>query len=56
MPPAEVQHELFATFQQRIIEQMKALPNTKRIVTRMEAEQIVWQQLEEELIHRIRFG
>jgi transcriptional regulator with XRE-family HTH domain len=56
MPPAQVQYELFATFHQRIIEQMRASANTKRIVTHMEAEQLVWQQLEEELIHRIRFG
>ncbi len=51
MPRAEQQRKLFATFQQRVREVMKAsslkgLPGA----TRVEAEDIVWQQLEEELI------
>jgi hypothetical protein len=51
MPTAERQRELFATFQQRIIVVMKEALNTNRLITRIEAEQLVWQQLEEELIH-----
>jgi len=51
MPTAEQQHRLFVTFQQRILEVMKKSLNAGRAVTRMEAEQIVWQQFEEELIH-----
>jgi hypothetical protein len=51
MPTVERQRELFATFQQRIIVVMKEALNTNRLITRIEAEQLVWQQLEEELIH-----
>ncbi|HYU76340.1 MAG TPA: hypothetical protein VEL31_27015, partial [Ktedonobacteraceae bacterium] len=51
IPTAERQRELFATFQQRIIVVMKEALNTKRLITRIEAEQLVWQQLEEKLIH-----
>jgi GAF domain-containing protein len=46
MPPLKTQRELFATFTQRVITEMKSLD-----ITRAEAEQIVWQQFEEELIH-----
>lgn len=48
MPPVETQRELFATFPQRVITEMKS-----RHIARAEAEQLVWQQFEEELIHTV---
>ena len=51
MPPVETQRELFATFQQRITIVMKESLTTGHPITRVEAEHIVWQQFEKELIH-----
>ena len=51
MPPAEVQRTYFVTFQQRVTALMRQAFNASRPLTRMQAEQLVWQQLEEELIH-----
>src|SRR5207249_2778087 len=51
MPPVEMQRKLFATFQQCIIRVMKESLNTGHPIALVEAEQIVWQQFEEELIH-----
>ena len=46
MPPVVTQRELFATFPQRVITEMKSCN-----IARAEAEQLVWQQIEKELIH-----
>ncbi len=51
MPPVKIQRELFATFQQRVITVMKESLITGSPIARAEAEQIVWQQFEKELIH-----
>ena len=51
MPSLEVQRDLFATFQRRITMLMKESLNTSHPLTRFEAEQAVWKQFEEELIH-----
>ena len=48
MPPVKMQRELFATFPQRVITEMKS-----HNITRAAAEQIVWQHFEEELIHTV---
>ncbi len=50
MPTIAQQYELFATFQQRVKELMRESLYAGRLITRTEAEQIVWQQLEEALI------
>jgi transcriptional regulator with XRE-family HTH domain len=47
MPPIDVQRRYLASFQQRVSAQMSA----SRMLSRTEAEQIGWQQIEEELIH-----
>jgi GAF domain-containing protein len=51
MSSLKVQRDLFTTFQQRIITLMKESFNASRTLTRFEAEQAVWKQFEEELIH-----
>src|SRR5258708_15721802 len=47
MPPLELQLEHFATFRQRV---HATIVNSKQPITSREAEQFVWQQIEEELI------
>ena len=51
MPSLEVQRDLFTTFQQRIITLMKESLNASHPLTRFEAEESVWKQFEEDLIH-----
>ena len=51
MPSFEVQQERLASFRDRIIALMKETSNEREPLTRTQAEQLVWQQLEEELIH-----
>ncbi len=51
MPSFEVQQVLLASFQQRVIALMKEVSNERESLTRTQAEQLVWQRLEEELIH-----
>jgi GAF domain-containing protein len=50
MPPLPVQRQLFATLQQRITQMLKEAFAASRSLTRDEAEQLAWQQIEEELI------
>ncbi len=51
MPSFEVQQVLLASFRDRVLTLMKEASNEKRPLPRTQAEQRVWQQLEEELIH-----
>lgn len=50
MPPIQVQRELFAEFQQRVYTVVRESYNMQRSLTYQEAEQVAWQQIEEELI------
>jgi len=49
MPPLEVQQKYFTTFRQRVNNTMRASADTHHPFTGIQAEQKVWQQLEEEL-------
>ena len=51
MPSFEVQQVLLASFQQRVIALMQEASNQRQPLARTQAEQLVWQQLEAELIH-----
>jgi hypothetical protein len=51
MPPLPVQQRLLVTLQRRITQMMQEASATSRLLTRGEAEQLAWQQIEEELIH-----
>ncbi|HEX6557673.1 MAG TPA: GAF domain-containing protein [Ktedonobacteraceae bacterium] len=51
MPPLPVQRQLLATLQRRITKIMQEAAATSRLLTRAEAEQLAWQQIEEEFIH-----
>jgi hypothetical protein len=51
MPPLPAQRQLFATLQQRIKQILNEAFAASRSLTRDEAEQQAWQQIEEELIH-----
>ena len=51
MPSYEVQQVQLASFRDRVIALMKETSSQKQPLTRTQAEQLVWQQLEEELIH-----
>jgi transcriptional regulator with XRE-family HTH domain len=53
MPSRKVQQAAFATFQKRVNELMKEAFQTSRLLTRQQAEQEVWQQVEEELLHSV---
>lgn len=50
MPPHHVQRRLFAGFQQRVHTITRDAFNTERPLTYPQAEQVAWQQIEEELI------
>ena len=50
MPPLPVQERYMATFRQRVVALMKEALATRQILTRTQAEQRVWQQIEAELI------
>ncbi len=50
MPPLAVQRQLLVSLQQRIMQMLKEAFAASRSLTRDEAEQLAWQQMEEELI------
>jgi hypothetical protein len=50
MPPFEQQQAHIATFRQRVVALMRTRHTTARPLTWMEAEELIWQQLEEEMI------
>ena len=50
MPPLAVQRRLFATLRHRITQMMKEAFTASRSLTPDEAEQLAWQQIEEELL------
>ena len=50
MPSHEVQKEYFANFRQRVANMMRQAVSTGQPINNIEAEMLVWQQLEEELI------
>ena len=51
MPPLPLQKELLSTFQKRVKQKMLLALQEKRSLTRLQAENIVWQELEEELLY-----
>ncbi len=51
MPPPGVQRQKFATLQHRIKEMLQEAFATSHLLRRDEAEQLAWQQIEEELLH-----
>jgi len=51
MPAATVQKPYFATFRQRVANVMRVSLNSRRPINIADAEQLVWQQLEEDLLH-----
>jgi transcriptional regulator with XRE-family HTH domain len=51
MPPAPVQKPYFLQFRQRVAEVMKQSSQNHRSMNSIQAERLVWQQLEEELLH-----
>jgi hypothetical protein len=46
-----LQRQLLVSLQQRIMQMLKEALAASRSLTRDEAEQLAWQQIEEELIH-----
>jgi hypothetical protein len=50
MPSLDVQQEALATFQRRVNALIRESYGTSRTITREQAEEIIWQQIEEELI------
>jgi hypothetical protein len=54
MPPLPVQRQLLVTLQQRIMQMLKEAFADSRSLSRDEAEQLAWQQMEEELIQLSR--
>jgi len=52
MPNQEIQKKYFANFRQRVANIMIEGSINKRPVNNLEAERLVWQQLEEELLQR----
>lgn len=53
MPSFAVQRSHFAGFRQRIVEVMKASSTAPRPLTSLQAEQIVWQQIEEAFVRQL---
>jgi hypothetical protein len=51
MPSLPLQKEILVTFQKRVKQKMVLALQEKRSLTRLQAENIVWQELEEELLH-----
>ena len=51
LPSFEVQRVLLASFRERVIALMKEAANAEQSLTRTQAEQLVWQHLEEQLTH-----
>jgi hypothetical protein len=52
MPPLEVQKSYFARFRQRVLVLLKESSSSEHPLTSVQAEQVVWQQLEEELLEQ----
>jgi hypothetical protein len=50
VPPAQEQRAYFSGFQQRILQIMKDATREHHPINYSQAEQIVWQQIEEELL------
>jgi len=50
MPPAEIQYRTFANFQRRVNGLLKEAYAASQLLTRLQAEEQVWQQIEEELL------
>jgi transcriptional regulator with XRE-family HTH domain len=51
MPNIQTQHSYLADFQQRVIRTMLQAAQNKQSFTRLQAELLVWQELEQELLH-----
>ena len=51
IPSFEVQEVLLASFRHRVIALMREASHERQLLSRSQAEQLVWQGLEEELIH-----
>ncbi len=51
MPPLPLQQDILSTFQRRVKQKMLLALQEKKSLTRLQAESIVWQELEEELLH-----
>jgi transcriptional regulator with XRE-family HTH domain len=51
MPPLEVQQTMFVTFQRRVNVLMTETYQASRALPRLQAEEFVWQQIEDELLH-----
>lgn len=52
MPPPEVQAKHFATFQQRVLQRMKEASAMQHPLSLQQAEQLVWQELEDLFLHQ----
>jgi transcriptional regulator with XRE-family HTH domain len=52
MPPLEVQQTYFAHFRQRVLALLKESSTTQYPLTSVQAEQVVWQQLEEQFLEQ----
>jgi transcriptional regulator with XRE-family HTH domain len=50
MPPPEIQYRTFATFHQRVNRLMKEAYAVSQLLTRPQAEEQIWRQIEEELL------
>jgi hypothetical protein len=51
MPPLEAQQAMFATFQQRVNALMTEAYHASRLLPRLQAEELAWQQIEGELLY-----
>jgi len=51
MPSFDAQRVLLTSFRERVIALMKEAAKEEQPLTHAQAEQLAWQQLEEELIH-----
>ncbi len=50
MPPAETQLSIMATFRRRVIDKMLSASRSHHAITTLKAEELVWQEIEEELL------
>ena len=50
MPPNAIQKPYFSKFRQRVASVMQVAANNYRPISSIEAERLVWQQLEDELL------
>lgn len=50
MPPAKAQHSIMATFRRRVIDTTLQASRSHHSISTLKAEEIVWQQIEEELL------